>query len=212
MPRPAHTNEQKEDIRNRIQSAAANLYQRDNGENLTARSVAREAGVSTGTLYIYFNSLSEILQSLWRGPTHELVEEMTTLASDIECPGTRLRVLLNAYVEFASENTAVFRNFYLYVRPEANSPPPRTPVQRDRFFQLYRTTIGEGQELGVFREGDPDELTQLVVSAVHGSLSLPINLHRLALDPSSKVPCLVVDAMLDWLQPSKQRQSSKPNS
>ncbi len=72
-------------------------------------------------------------------------------------------------------------------------------LERDRFFQLYRQTIEEGQRSGMFRSGNLDELTQLVISAIHGSIALPINLHRLALDPSSKIPKLMISTMLEWL-------------
>ncbi len=152
-----------------------------------------------GTLYAYFGSLSELMQSLWREPVRHLVAHMEVLASEIDCPKERLRALMQAYVEFSGKNASVFRNSFLFVRPEAVEPPPQVALETDRFFQLYRTTIREGQRSGMFREGDLDELTQTVISAIHGSLALPINLHRLELDPSDKIPNLMIAAMLDWL-------------
>ena len=202
MARPSHSPEQKREIRNKIRAAASKLYKAKGGENVTARSVATEAGVSIGTLYAYFGNLGEIMQSLWREPVRKLVTDMELLASEIDCPKARLRALLEAYVDFAETNASVFRNSFLFVRPETIEPPPQVALERDRFYQLYRTTIREGQGAGLFRDGDLDELTQLLISAVHGSLSLPINLHRLELDPSTKVPKLMVSAMLEWLEQS----------
>ena len=199
MPRPALTQEQKRDIRHRIRAAASKLYKEQGPEKISARGVATEAGVSVGTIYAHFGSLSDLFQSLWREPVKKLVMQMEQLASDIDDPKDRLEALLRSYVDFAENNPAVFRSSFLYVRPESVAPPPQVKLERDRFFQIYRSTIREGQGSGIFRSGDLDELTQTVISAVHGSLSLPFNLHRLALDTSNKVPNRMVGAMLEWI-------------
>lgn len=199
MARPAHSTEQKNAIRNKIRAAASRLYRQQGMSKLSARSVATEAGVSVGTLYAYFGSLSELMQSLWREPVRRLIADMEQLAPAQDCPKARLKALMLALVTFSQENPSVFRNSFLFVRPETMEAPPQIALDRDRFFQLYRSTIREGQETGLFRAGDLDDLTQTVISGVHGSLALPINLHRLALDASERVPAMMVDAMLDWL-------------
>ena len=199
MPRPAHTDEQKRAIRNKIRAAAAKLYKEQGPEKVSARSVATEAGVSVGTLYAYFGSLSDLFQSLWREPVGKLVTQMELVTSEVDCPIERLRALMHAYIEFAEENPTVYRSALLYVRPENVGPPPQVPLERDRFFQLFRSTIREGQATGKFRDGDLDELTQMIISALHGSVALPINFHRLALDASNKVPNRMIGTMLDWL-------------
>lgn len=199
MARPNHSKQQKEEIRNKIRAAASKLYKENGGTNITARKVATEAGVSTGTLYAYFDNLSEILQSLWREPVRRLIADMELLNNEIDCPKERLRALLLKYIEFSEQSASVFRNSFLFVRPEGIEPPPKVDLERDRFFQLFRTTLREGQRTGQFRKGELNELTQILLSAVHGSIALPINLHRLALDSSSNVPYKMVDTMLDWL-------------
>ncbi len=118
MPRPALTEEQKRATSNKIRAAAAKIY-RDNGvKNITVRGVAAEADVSVGTVYAYFGSLSELLQSLWREPVKDLIKQMEALATDIECPKARLEALLAAYQDFSQAKEPVFRNSFLFVRPE----------------------------------------------------------------------------------------------
>ena len=200
MPRPALTEEQRRQIRRNIREAAARLH-KDNGlSNISVRAVAQEAGVSVGTVYSRFGSLSELMQSLWRRPARKLVQRLTHLADEISDPVEQLRAYLTAYVQFSIAEPEVFRAAFLFVRPESAEPPPQVALKNDRFFQLYRTTIREGQRSGVFRDGDLDELTQLLLSAIHGSVALPINLHRLALDPSPRIPNLMVRTMLEWLE------------
>ncbi|MEM7217392.1 MAG: TetR/AcrR family transcriptional regulator [Pseudomonadota bacterium] len=202
MPRPALTAEQKQEIRKKIRAAASRVYEDGGPGSVSARRVATEAGVSVGTLYSHFGSLSELYQSLWRKPVRQLLAQMEQQASETECPRTRLQTLLRAYVDFSAANASVFRSAFLFVRPEKIAAPTQVALADDRFFQLYRSAISAGQDAGLFRAGDLDQLTQTVLSAVHGSLALPINLHRLALDATQNVPELMIAAMLEWLEKS----------
>lgn len=202
MARPALTEDQRREIRRRIRDAAARLHTEVGLSGISARAVAERAGVSVGTLYGHFGSLSELMQSLWRTPASRLVHELVRVSEATSEPVERLRELLQAYVRFAADNEQVFRAAFLYVRPESRAAPEQISLQDDRFFRVFRRTIEAGQEQGVFRDGDPELLTQTVLSAVHGALALPVTLHRLALDRSTRVPAQAIEAMLEWLHAS----------
>lgn len=199
MPRPALTEAQKREIRQQIRKAAATLYAENGIANISARAVAEEAGVSVGTLYAYFENLSELMQSLWREPTRRLVNHMEILARDIGCPKARLNALLDAYVNFAVNQQSVFRSAFLYVRPENQSAPKKVPLQDDQFFQLFCQTLRDGQDQDLFRKGEVAQLVQIIVSAVHGSIALPVNFHRLDLDDTEQVPRQMIDTMMEWV-------------
>ena len=137
MARPSHSSQQKEEIRKKIRAAASKLYKEGGGAKITARKVATEAGVSIGTLYAYFDNLSEIMQSLWREPVRRLIADMELLNSEIDCPQQRLRALMSRYIEFSEQSASVFRNSFLFVRPESMAPPPQVALERDRFFSTF---------------------------------------------------------------------------
>lgn len=200
MPRPALTDEQRSAIRRKIREAAARLYAQEGVSNISVRAVAKQAGVSVGTVYSYFGSLSELLQSLWRQPARKLVVRMTQLAEATSRPIEQLSALLNAYVTFAVEEPEVFRSAFLFVRPKALEPPEQVALADDQFFKLFSQAIADGQQAGEIRAGDPDTLAQMVLSAVHGALALPINLHRLALRPGPSLAEQAIAAQLEWLQ------------
>lgn len=200
MPRPALTDEQRKAIRRNIREAASKLYTENGTTNVSVRAVAQQAGVSVGTVYSHFGSLSELLQSLWRQPVGRLVQEMAQLAQENPDPEQRLDELLQAYVRFALKEPQVFRSAFLFVRPESIEPPEQIALADDRFFRLLRQAITDGQHDQKFRLGDPDALTQMVISAVHGALALPINLHRLALSPGEVVAKQAIAAQLEWLK------------
>ncbi len=199
MPRPALTEEQRRETRRSIQQAAAKLYARNGMKDISARAVAEEAGVSVGTLYTHFGNLTELMQSLWKQPVTKLIDELEAVAASIDEPLPRLRALLEAYARFAHEQRAVYRGAFLFVRPQGQEQPERAPLDRDRFFQLFRQAIQEAQSQGLTRSGDINKLTQTVWAAVHGAIGLPVNMSRLELEPSEQTAPLMIDAMLEWL-------------
>ena len=200
MPRPALTDEQRRAIRRNIREAAAKLHAEKGLSNVSARAVAELAGVSVGTVYSHFGSLSELLQSLWRQPARKLVQHLSQLAQDISDPVEQLQALLRAYVQFSVDQPEVFRSAFLFVRPESVPPPKQIALNKDRFFQLFATAIASGQATGRFRQGEASELAQLTLSAVHGALAMPINMHRLALREGTSTAEQAIDAQLQWLQ------------
>lgn len=199
MPRPALTEEQRRSSRRKIRQAAAELYAVRGLNGVSIRAVAHLAGVSTGTVYSHFGSLSELLQSLWRRPAAKLIERMAQISQDEDDPVKRLRALLHTYVDFSEANTEVFRSAFLFVRPSHLDAPKQLPLTKDLFFTLFSSAITDGQQSGLFRQGDPLNLAQLVLGAVHGALALPINLHRLALKQGASAARQAIDAQLQWL-------------
>lgn len=200
MPRPALTDEQRQRTRQTIRKAAAKLYAENGINNISIRAVAKLAGVSVGTVYAHFGSLSELLQSLWRRPVRRLVQHMLELKQSTPDPEQQLRLLLRAYVQFSEQQPLVFRNAFLFVRPTRVTAPEQVSLDRDEFFCLFSDTIARAQENQHFRSGDPNHLAQLVLSAVHGALALPVNLHRLALYDGTDIAEHAIAAQLQWLR------------
>ena len=75
MARPTLTKEQRAEIRSRIRKAATELYPESGLSDISARGIAKRAGVSVGTIYSYFDNLPELMQSLWIEPVRHLVKE-----------------------------------------------------------------------------------------------------------------------------------------
>lgn len=200
MPRPALTDEQRRETRRSIRKAAARLYARNGFADISARKIAESAGVSVGTLYSYFDSLTDLMQSLWKEPVSRLINEFEETLETIESPRDRLHSLLKAYANFAIQQQGVYRGAFLFVRPESHEAPSKTSLDEDRFFSLFRNTIAEAQAQGLIRQGDPRKLTQTVWAGLHGAIALPINMDRLALDPPEDSVQDMIEALLEWLE------------
>ena len=186
MPRPALTPEKREATRRRIRQAAAELYASDGKTDVSARAIAEKAGVSTGTLYQYFDNLRELLQSLWKEPVSRFLEDFLAISQRTSDPRKRLRKLLGAYIAFATGEDQLYRGAFLFVRPDSHPKPTPVALKEDRLFSILRGAVADGQKAGVFRKGDPSKITQLLWAGVHGSIALPTNIDRLALDPPER--------------------------
>lgn len=196
MPRPAITPKQRLETRERIRTAAARLIRQGNPEKITIRRVAKEADVSVGTIYKYFEDISDLGRSLWQEPVEELRKQMSDVAAQTDDPAVRIRALLKAYADFARDKHRVFRGAFLYVRPDSREKPEQTALEDEPFFGHLKAAIAQGQESGAFVDGDNDMLAQLLWAALHGALALPNNIERIAFDPPERIAGAMIDSIM----------------
>lgn len=201
MARPAATEDQRQEQRNRIRHAAARLHRERGTSALTVRAVAKEAGVSTGLIYRYFANMSDLMRSIWIGPVAEFGRQVEAIVADEADPVTRIEALLNAYATWASANPEVLRGLLLFVRPDhaAELPEPQEPDEL-ALHQALRSAIAEGQTTGLIRPGDPTAQAQLLWAGVHGALALPINLDRYAITPSAELAPAMIATLVTSLK------------
>ena len=196
MARPKATPEQRAEIRRTIQRAALDLYRAQGLASISARAVAKKAGVSVGTIYSYFGDLTGLGQSLWEGPVARQEDVFRALASEYDIPLDRIEALLEAYLRFGIEQAQLYRNALMFVRPAAADVPDKEALTGYSFPSLIRQAIEDGQALETIVAGDPAELTQLLWSGVHGALALPVNMDRLALKPTMNMVEATVEGLL----------------
>jgi AcrR family transcriptional regulator len=200
MARPALTDDQKREIRHNIRAAASELHAKNGMKDISARAIAETAGVSVGTIYSHFGNLAELMQSLWKQPAKVMFQGMEDVASREADPETRLRGLFQVYIDFAQTNEAVYRGAFMYVRPEGHEKPEKVALEDDRLFSLIQQAITDGQRQGVFRQGDPQEITQTMWSGVHGAVALPTKFQRLKLDESRDRVYRMLELLMEWLK------------
>ncbi len=200
MPRPVITPEQRRETRERIRSAASSLVRQGNLESITIRAVAKQAGVSVGTIYKYFEDISDLGRSLWQEPVNQLRAQMSDIVNSTDDPAARIHNLLRAYAEFAREKHRVFRGAFLYVRPDSRPIPDQTALEEEPYFQFLTAAITEGQETDAIIDGDPKMLAQLLWAALHGALALPINIERIAFDPPEQIADAMITSIMTMIE------------
>ena len=196
MARPKATPEQREQVRRSIQTAASDIYRAGGIGAISTRAVATKAGVSVGTIYSYFGDLTGLMRSLWTGRVAEQEDIFRALAAQHPDPLARLRALLKSYLVFGIEQDDLYRNVLLFVRPGDLEKPDKESLTTFAFPTLLLAAIRDGQAKRQVVGGDPEALMQLLWSALHGVLGMPMNMERLDLKPAPDMVEVTVEGLM----------------
>lgn len=200
MARPKATPEQRAEVRRSIQRAAADLYREEGLAAISARAVAKKAGVSVGTIYSYFGDLAGLGQSLWEGRVARQEQVFRDVAAKHADPLARIEALLASYLLFGIEQHEIYRSVLLFVRPDSMGVPDKQHFSEFAFPTLLAQALKGGQAAGQIIAGDPADLAQVLWSGVHGAIALPINLSRVDLKSVEEMKDITVDALLRMVQ------------
>lgn len=200
MARPKATPEQRAEVRRSIQRAAADLYREEGLAAISARAVAKKAGVSVGTIYSYFGDLAGLGRSLWEGRVARQEQVFRDVAERHADPLARIEALLTSYLLFGIEQHEIYRSVLLFVRPDSMGVPDKRHLSEFAFPTLLAQALKDGQSAGQIIAGDPADLAQVLWSGVHGAIALPINLSRVDLKSVEEMKDITVDALLRMVQ------------
>jgi len=159
------------DVRRLIVEAAVKVLDEDGPEALTVRGVADVAGVSPTGVYNHLGGKDGVLSALFAMGFDELHDAIEGI--DLDDP-------LEAFVETGRRYRATaLRHPGRYSLMFERTGRGWTPSVEDfthaaaAFMSLERR-VAAGQRAGLFRDGAPTELAQLVWSTVHGQVSLEL--------------------------------------
>ncbi len=196
MARPAATEAERSEQRQRIRRAAAELYQAEGPPALSVRAIAKRAGMSTGLLYSHFASLSDLLRTLWMGPIADLGRSLADVEAAQADPVARIGQLLHTYIDFVVDHPDVHRGLLLFVRPPTSPAPEAGDPDGLVLHAALRRAVAEAQAQGTVREDDPTVLAELLWSGVHGALALPVNTDTYALTDGAELAREMVATLL----------------
>lgn len=177
------------DVRRLIVKAALEALDADGPEALTVRGVAERAGVSPTGVYNHLGGKDGVLAALFAAGFDELHDAIESI--DLADP-------LEAFVESGRQYRATaLRHPGRYSLMFERSGRGWMPGVEDfthaaaAFMALERRVVA-GQQAGVFRDGPPTGLAQLVWSTVHGQVSLELRGMLFVDDPDASFEALLV--------------------
>ncbi len=179
--KPPRWRRRKEARPEELVEAALALFVEQGFAATNLKDVAKRAGVSKGTVYLYFKSKEELLRAVVRDSVVPIIDatDDLELASDAD-PATLLRQLATDWAG-AFERRGVAGVPKLVMSEAGNFPQLAQDYVRDvihRSRRLFARVLKRGIRDGVFREVD-------IPHAVHALLSPIIyaQLHRASLGP-----------------------------
>ena len=165
---PPATSQQKREQRrtarrDAILAAARKIFQRQGYDGATVADIAREAGVASGTVYLYFPSKLDLFAAL-NARLFEVINEamQVTAPSDVlGGTGARIRAVFAACAEHRDLLRLILLN-----------PDPRTEVARrmkhadEERSRPLAELLRQGMVAGTVRRSDPMQLARLVTGVV----------------------------------------------
>lgn len=134
----------REEYRKELLNKCLNLFSKIGYGNVTMREIARELGVSTGTLYHYFPDKQNILESLLGHVTDQGISSYKNITAGKKTVKEKVDLISN----YLLENEEYFKNIILFaVDLYRNSSPWKVADIFTKFSLDYRSLISEELQL-----------------------------------------------------------------
>lgn len=189
MPPTLRQNREQAAVREKILSAARELFIAHGYDAVSLRKVAASIGYTAPALYTHFPDKSALMLALCQQDFATFAAVFSRLNKVLD-PVDRIRRGGAAYIRFALENPNHYRFMFMTpvptdVQPDAACLADQGDPDLDSYAFLHNA-VREAISLGRFRpeHKDAELLTQVIWSALHGVVSLEIT-HK-------------ADPWLDW--------------
>jgi AcrR family transcriptional regulator len=165
---------EKQEMKDRIVQAAREMFLEEGFEKVSIRKIADRIAYSVGTIYNYFKNKDELFHAVHEMGFQILYARLDALM-EIEDPIARLKKMGEEYWDFGLNHPDDYDLMFVI----------RAPMQADeesegqwtcgfRTFGLLQQTIVDCQKAGYLQGHDPNALSFMVWSTVHGMVSLVI--------------------------------------
>jgi AcrR family transcriptional regulator len=164
---------EKQEIRQRILSAARQIAAEEGWQAVTTRKVAEQIEYSQSTIYEYFENKEAILLALLRSGYEQLVVLVQAAFASTNDPEARLLAMSEAYWDFAFRWPELYQvmhglagiSFGRYGHPD-------TPVEVRQSFGLAREALQQWAEAKGVERADITDLVEARRGLIHGLISL----------------------------------------
>ncbi len=134
----------------RILGAAVRVFAQNGYHGSTMAAVAGEAGVATGTIYLYFERKQELLITLFQRHLSDYMERCRPLLAAAEPGVPQLRLLAKLHLAFFAEDRELATVFQIHIRdPDPILSEGIRPSVAE-YFDLIGEVVAEGVRVGAF--------------------------------------------------------------
>ncbi|WP_255314425.1 TetR/AcrR family transcriptional regulator [Bacillus sp. FJAT-26390] len=145
-----------EETKRSIIAAAEKLFGERGYESVTIREIAKEAGCSHTTIYIYFQDKEALLHALSMQPLQQLKVKLDALVVDgFLTSDEKLQRLSEQFIRFCLENRSMYAIFFEVKSVRVDEAEPELEINRMRnqmfniIVQVLKTNLNltEGEQL-----------------------------------------------------------------
>ncbi|MGF9908151.1 TetR/AcrR family transcriptional regulator [Brevibacillus porteri] len=133
-----------EETKRAILTAAADLFATRGFDTVSIREIAKAAGCSHTTLYIYFKDKEALLHHLSKEPLQSLALQMEeTLSKYGRTPEEILRKISSQFIHFCLRNRTMYTLFFMIKASRIDGEEPEKELQtlRNQLFGLLKQAV-----------------------------------------------------------------------
>ncbi len=156
-----------------IVQAAREMFLEDGYDKVSIRKIAERIAYSPGTIYNYFKNKDELFHAVHEMGFQLLFSELETV-NQIEDPRNRLIAMGEKYWNFALEHPDDYDLMFIIRAPMNAAENEADWACGFRTFALLQQTILDCQAAGYLTRFEPNALSFMVWSTVHGMVTLVI--------------------------------------
>ncbi|MFM7347375.1 MAG: TetR/AcrR family transcriptional regulator [Tagaea sp.] len=171
------------DRRESILLAAREIFLAEGYARATMRRIASSLGITPTTLYLHFPDKDALMQAICDEAFAKLGEAMAHATQGASDPMTAFRAVFDAYLAFGLAHPREYRLVFM-TEPPPGASAHRPGIGRDydpndrgaQAFAGFEALVRRLIAAGAFRDGDPAATAEAAWAAVHGLVSLLIDM------------------------------------
>jgi TetR/AcrR family fatty acid metabolism transcriptional regulator len=150
-----------------IIDAAVRVFARNGFYNSRVSDIAREAGIASGTIYLYFRTKDEILVTLFREKMAAFVAALRTEIGRERDPEAKIRRLVRQHFEVLEASPDLAEVVQVELRQGQKFFRGASAYEISAYFELIGSVLREGVAAGVFRHDLPVKIaTKMLFGAL----------------------------------------------
>ena len=180
-----------------ILKAAERIFVAEGYEGATIRRIAEEVGVSSTALYMHFPDKSAILHEITEITFRVLLARNSEIAGLPLDPVVRVRMMLEAYMQWGLEQPNAYELVYCQRGPVSNTPWPEGATDLSRqCYETFSAVVREVAASGRLRTGTGDTAAKALWMACHGVVALAASRPAFGWDDLDEIMTVTLDGML----------------
>jgi TetR/AcrR family fatty acid metabolism transcriptional regulator len=150
-----------------IIDAAVRVFARNGFYNSRVSDIAREAGIASGTIYLYFKTKDEILVTLFREKMTAFVSALRTEIAREQDPEAKIRRLVRLHFEVLEASPDMAEVVQVELRQGQKFFRGASAHEISAYYELIGSILHEGVAGGVFRRDLPVKIaTKMLFGAM----------------------------------------------
>jgi len=150
-----------------IIDAAIRVFARNGYYNSRVSDIAREAGIASGTIYLYFKTKEEILVTLFREKMAGFVAQQRREMAGEPDPELKIRRLVGVHFSVLEQNPELAEVVQVELRQGNKFFRGASAHEVSAYFEMIATVLEEGVAAGRFR---PDLPVKIATKVLFGAM------------------------------------------